>query len=305
MSGFRLSLPSSDSDINDIALKHYYKSWRTVNQTTKSSFIALDNAFRDTYLKDLEPGPLKLYLYFCFAANNDHGHSWHGIQKIADYFDCQTRTIDNWIKVLVDKDLVYRTKKGHRSHTTYLLPFSDTILIQKASKKYIKDDQDLLNGLLKRIRELDFIYGEIIKVHHLFQWSVSKEKTVDGDKSDQYLLVITKRKNGVLIGHVYVLRKSDHLSVNELQIEEPSVFDSPFYLNESRIIGLALPHYPKIFSKSGLNDLLGLIRDLVIIEDWQLEDRSKLIYGEKRDLIQIEEMDNQSQVDEDSEDKNE
>lgn len=305
MSSFSLSLPSSDSDINDAALKHYYKSWRAVNQKTKSSFIALDNAFRDTYLKDLESGPLKLYLYFCFAANNEHGHSWHGIQKIADYFDCQTRTIDNWIKVLVDKDLVYRTQKGHRSHTTYLLPFSDTILIQKASKKYIKDDQDLLNGLLKRIRELDFIYGEIIKVHHLFQWSVSTEKTVDGDKNNQYLLVITKRKNGVLIGHVYPLRKSDHLSVNELQIEEPSVFDSPFYLNESRIIGLALPHYPKFFSKSGLNDLLGLIRDLVIIEDWQLEDRPKLIYGEKRDLIQIEEMDNQSQVDEDSEDRNE
>lgn len=298
MSSFRLSLPSADSDHKDLALKNYYKSWRNVNQTTKSAFIALDNSFRDTYLKDLEPGPLKLYLYFCFAANNEYGHSWHAISKIADHFDCQTRTIDNWIKVLVDKDLIYRKQKGHRSHTTYLLPFSDTILRQKAFKKYSKDDQSLLEGLSKKIKELDFIYGEIVKVHHLFKWSVSKDKTVTGEKGKQYLFFITRRKNGVLIGHVYELRKSDHLSVNELNIEETSIFESPFYFNESKITGLALPHYPDIISKSGLNDLLGLMQQLMIVEDWQLAEQPKLIYGEKRDFFKIEEDDDQGQEDE-------
>ncbi|PAE35442.1 helix-turn-helix domain-containing protein [Bacillus sp. 7884-1] len=288
---FRLVVPVSDTDE---ALKHYYKSWRDLNQTAKSGFMRLDNAFKDKYLKELGDGALKLYLYFCFHAANETGDSWHSIPRIAEFFNgAQTRTIDNWIKTLVDKNLIYRASQGKKSYTTYLLPFSDTIVRHSASKKRASDNQESLDDLLMKIKELRAVYGEIVKVHHLFQWEKQKGKPVNRDRSQQYLLIITKRNNGVLIGHLYALRKSDHLCVSQLDIEEPAIFNSPFRFHDSNVVGLALPSFPAIGgkSKTAIKEILDLIRELAEIEPWKLEDRPKLIYGDKDEILPVQEED--------------
>lgn len=282
---FKLSSVVSESDKYDQALKDYYKNWRVFNQKSGSPFIAIDTSFQKKYLKELEPGPLKLYLYFCFAANNEFGHSWHGIQRIAEYFDAQTRTIDNWIRVLVDKDLIYRAQKGQKSHTTYLLPFGDTVIMHPTPKKREEDNQNLLEDLLIKINELSFIYGEIIKVFHLFQWSNLKEKPGEEHGNQQYLLIITKRNNDVLIGHLHVLRKSTHLGVNLLEIEEPAIFTSPFIYKDHNVIGIALPSIPRLSSKSAMQDLLNLIREVTDLEGWIIEDRQKIMYGDKAEML--------------------
>jgi len=286
-SRFRLTSPLSPSDKADKALKDYYNSWRDQNQKSKSGFMALDNSFRDTHLSTLEPGPLRLYLYFSFAASNDYGFSWHGITKIAEFFETQTRTIDNWIKVLVDKDLIYRAQKGNKSHTTYLIPFSDTIITHPAPKKRDDDNQELLDDLIKTIEEMEFLYGDIIKVFHLFQWTSRKGKPVTRDNSTQLLLIISKRTNGVLIGHVHVLRKSNQLSVNQLSIEEPSIFESPFHFDGSNIIGLVLPPTPPLQTRASIKDTLDLVKELAEIEEWKIKDRPEIEYGNKDELLPI------------------
>lgn len=285
-SRFRLTSAISDADKIDQALKKYYKSWRSLNQKSKSSFTAIDNAFfSQKILRDLDPGPLRLYLFLANAANNDYGHSWHSISSMADYFNTQTRTIDNWIKGLVDKDLIYRTQKGHKSHNTYLIPFSTTLVHHPAPKKRLKDDQGLLDDLLEEIQDLNFIYGEVIKIHHLFQWIIRKEKSVDRTQSIQMLLIITRRSNGVLIGHLHTLRKSEKLSVSELNIEDQCIFDSPFKFNNSHVIGLALTPNPSLRANSTIKDIIELVAELAEMEEWQLQDRDKLDYGYKEDVL--------------------
>lgn len=265
---FRLTSLLSESDKVDHALKDYYKHWREFNQKAKSSFTAIDNSFfTKKILSNLEPGPLKLYLYFSHVASNEYGHSWHSISSIAEYFDAQTRTIDNWIKVLVDKNLIYRAKKGNKSYTTYLIPFSDTLIIHPAPKKRTDDDQGLLDDLITKIQGLKFLYGEIVKVHHLFQWTSRKGKPLSRDRSFQMLLIITKRDNGVLIGHIHVLRKSTHLSVSELEIEEQSIFKSPFMFNGINITGIALTPYPPLQTRAAIRDTIDLVSELASPED--------------------------------------
>lgn len=296
---FRLTPQLSETDKVDAALKDYYKNWRELNQKSKSSFTALDNTFfSKKILSDLEPGPLKLYLYFAHAANNDLGHSWHSISSIADYFSAQTRTIDNWIKVLVDKDLIYRAQKGQKSHNTYLIPFSDTLITHPAPKKRIEDDQGLLDDLINRIRDLKFLYGEIIKVHHLFQWTVQRGKPLDRDHSVQQLLIITKRTNGVLIGHTHTLRKSDHLSVNELDIEERCIFNSPFLFNRESVTGIALTPNPPLKTRGAIRDVIDLVGELAEIEEWKLKDRYELEYGIKDDVLPVTEEGGEEEISE-------
>ncbi len=38
--------------------------------------------FKDKHLKDIDPGVLNLYLFYCFNARNEAGASWYSIEKI-------------------------------------------------------------------------------------------------------------------------------------------------------------------------------------------------------------------------------
>lgn len=279
---FKINVAIEAVDETEFALKEYYQSWRSGNQKQKMPFLALHKSFKENHLRDLDGGPLKLYLFFAFAASNDHGHSWHSISSIASYFNTQTRTVDNWIKVLVEKELIYREQKGKKSHTTYLIPYSNTFIQHETLTKRAEDNQKVLDDLIVRLQGLEFIYGEILNVFQLFQWGIDRNGRPNTKKnSKQELLIITKRKSGILIGHLYRLMKSQHLSVDEIYIEETSVFTSPFKYNGRNVTGIALEHAIDISGHYGLDEMMSLLENLSVMEEWKIEELSKIQYGEK------------------------
>lgn len=281
----KINLAIEAVDETDFALKDYYQSWRSNNQQQKIPFVALYSSFKEKHLRDLEAGPLKLYLFFAFAANNDHGHSWHSISSIANFFGAQTRTIDNWIKVLVEKELIYREQKGKKSHTTYLIPYNNTFIKHKALLKRHSNSQSILNDLISKLQGLEPLYGEVLNVFHLFYWGSDKKGKPDNKKSTQELLIITRRDNDVLIGHTYRLTKSEHLSINELFVEETSVFNSPFKYNDKNVTGIALEHDIMADHHQRAEEMASLLINLTNIEEWRLEEFPKVQYGEKDDFF--------------------
>ncbi|MDP9729509.1 helix-turn-helix domain-containing protein [Alicyclobacillus sp. TC] len=119
-------------------------------------------------MKTLDSRPLRLYLYFGFAANNKLGHSWPSIETIAKYFGKQTRTIDYWIQQLVEAGLVYRERDTQKSSTTYLVPYGDTFMRQRLSRVFEEDNQDIFDNLIDVIEQRRAVYGSIVGVFHLF-----------------------------------------------------------------------------------------------------------------------------------------
>lgn len=270
----------------DVLQKNYYASWRDFNRDAKVPFFALYEGFKDKHLADLEPGPLRLYLYFGFAANNTYGHSWHSISTIANFFGTQTRTIDNWISKLVQAELIYRERTDQRSSTTYLIPYSDTLMKQRPRKRHEEDNQELVNDLLSVINSRAEVYGEIVKVYHLFQWATKgKQRQPIKESNIQWILILSKRDNDVLIGHYYPLKKSNHLGVNSLDVDL-GIFDSPFTYNGQAVTGVALNHRTRISDTNNRGDVLELIRDLAIAETEHLEQHLILQYGDISTLFE-------------------
>jgi len=259
----------------DAARKDYYDSWRRFNQLQKAPFTAIDNVFKDKYLSKLEAGPLRLYLYFSFAANNKHGHSWHSISTIAEFFGTQTRTIDNWIKVLVDEGLIYRQRAGKKSNTTYLIPFSHTFLVYRKRKKYKYDDQGMLNDCLDDINKLKEVYGEIVKVYHFFQRSNDRH-----DKNTIQALFVLSKRHDVITANMITLTKLDDMGINETVVDDIIRFKSPFEFDGEKIMGLAFPDNPVFTSKKTGQYLLETLVDLAESETWQFEDLVEVKYDE-------------------------
>lgn len=276
-------------DEKDLTLKEYHQYWRKTNSISNASFTPLYSAFKDKHLKTLDGGPLRLYLFFAFAANNQYGHSWHSIERIADYFGTQTRTIDNWIRVLVDENLIYREKKGKKSHTTYLIPYSNTILRHSLTKKITVDDQDVLNSFVKKIKEREFLYGQIVDVFHFFQWKSNKNNKPVTTGNIQWLFVITKRVDEVLIGHFYTLKNSTNMGVSELDVEDLAIFESPYKYEGSNIQGVALTHSIKLVN-SNSDAVLTLMNSIVTDESWEWQEYPSVYYGKVAEFFeQVEE----------------
>lgn len=280
---FRPKLSKTIAESEDSVRKNYYASWRKFNQQQKAPFIAIDNTFKEKYLNKLEPGPLRLYLYFSFAANNTNGHSWHSISTIADYFGTQTRTIDNWIKALVDEGLIYRQRAGKKSNTTYLIPFSHTFLVYRKQKKYRYDNQKMLDDCLKDIQRLKEVYGEIVKIYHFFQWSNKQDKN-----TNQALFVLSKRHD-IITANVISLTKLDDMGISEVDIEDVVRFESPFEFNGEQIIGLAFPDNPSFTSVKTGQYLLETLVELANSEAWQFEELEKETYDKIETLFPEEE----------------
>jgi predicted transcriptional regulator len=282
---FRLisSIPSVDE--TDEALKEYHSSWRRTLKNSNSPFVPIFTGFRETHLSTLEPGALRLYLYFAFAAHNEYGSSWHSIETIADYFNTRTRTVNNWIKILVDKNLIYREQKGKRSHTTYLIPYSNTIIKHHLKKDFKKDNQDLLGAFIQKITEYEFLYGTILEVFHFFQWKTDEKKKPIRE-GQHWLFVITKRPDGVLTAHNISLKNSNDFGVNALVIEDGDIgtFASPFKYQGKNVRGLVLTHEIKLIN-SNAGPVLQLIEDLAKAESWDWDEHPKFEYGKITDLI--------------------
>lgn len=280
--GFGLLNTIQAKDDKELAYKDYYNNWKNFNKEGKVTFTTIYNTFKESHLKEIEGGPLKLYLYFCIHANNSCGDSWHSIQTIADFFETQTRTIDNWIKVLVKRDLIYREQKGNKSHTTYLIPYNNTLIQHASSINTEEDSQSVLDEALQKIDGRKFLYGTVTKVFHLFQWKDQNKR--DDLKNNQLLFIISERDNGILIGHIIQLNKSIKLGVSELNIEH-STFESPFQFNNSNVTGIALSNNTSLVSKSDTPHMLDLLKHLNSINDMQLGEFSKVEYGKIDELF--------------------
>ncbi|MEH7440480.1 hypothetical protein V7182_23820 [Neobacillus drentensis] len=279
--GKHVSIPAEDE--KDLMLKEYHYRWRKTNSDASVSYAPIFNAFRDKHLASLDGGPLKLYLFFAFAANNQYGHSWHSIQNISKFFDTQTRTIDNWIKVLVERNLIYRESAGKKSHTTYLIPYSNTIVKHQLRKNSKEDDQKLFERFINKIKEREFLYGSIVGTYHFFQWRTNKKNKPVLDGNTQWLVVFTKRDDGVLTGHVFVLTNLEQYGISELMMDDIVTFKSPFVLNGDNILGVGVTHETKL-SNSNTDVLLTLMEDITNEEIWDWDEYPTVSYGELSEI---------------------
>ncbi|HDR7845093.1 TPA: hypothetical protein QCY25_005656 [Bacillus toyonensis] len=280
--GFQITTKVPGKDETEINIKSYYNNWRTVNGHMNLPFVALYKTFRDEHLATLEPGPLRLYLYFSFYANNQYGHSWHSVETIADFFDTQTRTIDNWIKILVDKKLIYREQKGKKSHTTYLIPYNNSIIPHTLNRRY-PDVQKNINNLFSKIEEHKFLYGEITKVYQIFQWK-TKETKGNKDDSFQIILIITER-DGIITGHLCNITKHVELTINTLEIDEAAIFKSPFKYKDGNITGIALKQSVQIQPRKNVSYLIELCEQLAIVNDEDLNQHPVIQYELEKEII--------------------
>jgi predicted transcriptional regulator len=287
------TIPAEDEQ--EERIKEYHAYWRRTNSNSNAPFVPIFNSFKDAHLATLEPGALRLYLFFALAANNQYGNSWHSIESIAKFFNTQTRTVNNWIKVLVDKNLIYREQNGKRTHTTYLIPYSNTIIRHQLKKNFKEDDQSVLDMFINKVKGYDFLYGSIIGVFHFFQWKTdSKKKPIK--EGNHWLFIITKRPDGVLIGHNYPLKNSSDLGVSELIIEDSDIatFISPYQYEGHNIRGLVLKHDIRL-TDSNTGVVLQLTEDLAKAEAWNWDEHPKFEYGKIADLFLIEEITEQEE----------
>lgn len=241
--GFKI-LPENPYENREKTIKDYYSSWREFNKgdsESKEKFAMLYKSFlNEKYLASLDGGAIKLYLFFCFNANNTNGDSWYSIAKIAEYFNVQTRTVDKWVKALVDQQLIYREQVNKRSFTTYLLPYSTSLLKAETNGTYTENNQDVIDDISNSLEKQKEILGSIVGVYHIFQWKSSKGRTKSIDNNVQWIMFITKRKNGVLIGHYYSLKNSSNYVVSVNDIDETYFFDSLYQYKNVNILGIAL-----------------------------------------------------------------
>ncbi|MDU4935715.1 MAG: hypothetical protein E6X43_10405 [Peptostreptococcaceae bacterium] len=175
-----LKLAKANESSND---KHslmceQYDAWRKNQDKNQlgSKFFILFKDFED-HLRDIPPGPLKLYLYYGFNSKNETGISWHSIDTIKDYFNVSEKTINNWNSELIRRGLIERESKGNsRNKTTYLLPFSMNYIKEK-------DTSRLNNAAFKEV------YGSLYKAYHLFQWRKNTQSEEYNVPYNTYVLV--------------------------------------------------------------------------------------------------------------------
>ncbi|MDM5292022.1 hypothetical protein QUF81_01875 [Peribacillus simplex] len=296
-SNFRLltSIPAEDE--KEETIKGYHSYWRKTNTNSNAGFVPIFKSFRDKHLATLEPGALRLYLFFAFAADNNYGNSWYSIEKIAEFFDAQTRTVNNWIKVLVDKNLIIREQKGKKSFTTYLVPYSNSIIKHQLKRNFKEDNQEVLDMFLKKITDYESLYGPLVEVFHFYQWKIDKKKKPIKE-AVQWLFAITKRNDGILTGHNFTLKNSNHLAVDEMVIPDNgdiATFNSPFKFNTGNIKGLVLTHEIRLQGNT-IGPALKLMEDLAKAEVWDWDDHPKFQYGELNEFFPEDETEAQTKT---------
>lgn len=272
-------LPSNPYSDKDTTIKNYYSSWRDFNKgndDSKETFAMIFTSFKENVLPDIEGGALKLYLFFAFNATNATGDSWYSIEKIAEFFKVGTRTVDKWIKILMEKELIYRDHNNYKSATTYLLPYSTTLMKAKTTGTYPDDSQNIIEDITSSLKNQDAIFGEIIGVYHIFQWVKSRRKA---KKSTQWILFITKRPNGILTGHYYELKSSQKFAISKTEFEETCFFRSNFKYNTKSLLGIALNNEVDINSNNYAVSK-GIIEQLAIIDESELHSSYFVSYEE-------------------------
>ena len=296
---------SLEGDDVGTAFQNLYTAWQ-YQSNSGGTFAQIYTSFRDlNILAELDGGALKLYLFYCLAAELT-GESWYSVDKITDYFKKQQkRTIEGWNKELREKNLIYREKADKKSYTTYLIPYSDTLVDLEVPKRSEEEDQSLLDAFLKRISGLEPVYGRIIGVYHLFQWG-KKKREVTPDITYHHLLIITQRENDVLIGHRFELTEQDGKGIKSghLQFVRTSRFESPFRWNEQAVEGIAIDSSFKlsIRMKSSTKVWLELVRELSGAGAERIHTMPEVKYGDIKDVLQEEpEESEEDEIDESAE----
>lgn len=105
--------------------RNEFEKWKKSKQANKSGFFIIYNNFvEDKVLKRISGNALRLYIYLGVYSKNDTGESWHSSERIAEYFECDKRTVSRWFKELEDEQLIFRIQKGYRrAANTFLKPY--------------------------------------------------------------------------------------------------------------------------------------------------------------------------------------
>jgi DNA-binding transcriptional ArsR family regulator len=287
-------------DEEDSVLKKQYESWREYNKEKSEPFFPVFNTFKEKHLKELEGGPLRLYLFFGFHANNQYGHSWHSIEKIAEFFNTQPRTINNWIKKLVNAGLIYRDRKGKKSNTTYLIPYSTTHVKIQPPNIGQKEDSKLVDMLVEIIKKYEHIYGRVIGIYHLFQWKLKtkvKRKVPSRNGNIQWVFILAQKDNGVVTALYYPLHQLADYGVNVLYIDDHQLFKSPLKYKTKSIWGLALNHELQIEGPTRGKAVSELVEDLRLVDEQFFEQRAgqTLKYGKINEILEEVDEENESE----------
>ncbi|MGL5711403.1 MAG: hypothetical protein ACRCXT_08615 [Paraclostridium sp.] len=223
-----LKLAKANESSND---KHslmceQYDAWRKNQDKNElgSKFFILFKDFEE-HLRDIPPGPLKLYLYYGFNSKNETGISWHSIDTIKDYFNVSEKTINNWNSELIKRGLIERESKGNsRNKTTYLLPFSMNYIKEK-------DTSRLNNAAFKGV------YGSLYKAYHLFQWRKNTQSDEYNVPYNTYVLVyervVENAKNQYTAFEVNIDDVHKNVEISEIAVKRDIVrFNSNIKLKD-------------------------------------------------------------------------
>jgi hypothetical protein len=279
-------LKSVKSYSEGFVLNKYHESWRLFNKEGKNGFFAIFNEFEDKHLKDIEAGALKLYIYLGIHSNNTNGESWHSVETIAAFFDVQTRTVDYWVSNLSKRNLIYRAKSNHKTATTHLLPYSDTLLKVQPTHRYQFDSDELIANIVHRIEISANVTGKIKGVYHLFQWKTKVGIPIKEDNT-QWLFIITERTNGIRVGSYYGFKTSIDFGVSKLELDDVYVFESVFKFNGVPLTGIAIPHTHQIEELKNRGHIREVIEDLSNLTEDNLKEFAILQYGEISKTLNI------------------
>ena len=240
-----------------------YDTWRKNQDKSQlgSKFFILFKDFED-HLRDIPPGPLKLYLYYGFNSKNETGISWHSIDTIKDYFNVSEQTINNWNSELIKRGLIERESKGNsRNKTTYLLPFSMNYIKEK-------DTSRMNNDIFKAV------YGFLYKAYHLFQWRKNTQ-------SDEYNVPYNTY---VLVYERIVENAKNQYTAFEVNIDD--IYKN-VEISESVVKGDILRFYSNINLKDiGVDSELS-IQGIAVNTQYDLK-KKKNIYELVKELIDVE-----------------
>jgi hypothetical protein len=141
------------------SLKNEHHQWKKQQLDSNSYFIIFKDFLAPNILKKISGNALKLYIYLGLNADNMTGEVWHGVEKIAKYFDKSERTIRTWFRELQDLNLVYRMQLEFNGNSyNYLLTYVNNDTNNKHLLKYrLKDSK------LRTITDLKDYSESIIK----------------------------------------------------------------------------------------------------------------------------------------------
>ena len=106
---------------SELLSEFYSKSTDKSNREFR--FARVDSNFIN-FLPYLKDGAVKLYLYYAAAAKNETGASWHSVDTISQKLGATERSIGNWNRQLENLGLIFRSSRGKRSKTTFILPLT-------------------------------------------------------------------------------------------------------------------------------------------------------------------------------------